>query len=146
MFKVIIEMPKGDDRRRHLGYDKSGFVDIGPIKDVIQVNNGIMPVDYGYVPNTFNANDKDEVDVLLISNKKYSVGGEVVVEPIGLLRREDGDDKMIVVDVGDPRKSCVELPDEVRKSITEFFGYKHKIISIEGAEVAIKYLEDNKIQ
>lgn len=144
--KIVIEMPKGDDRRRHLGYDKSGFVDIGPIKDVIPVNNGIMPVDYGYVPNTFNASDKDEVDVLLISSNKYSVGDEAVVEPIGLLRREDGDDKIIAVDVGNPIKNWVELPDEVRKSITEFFGYKHKIISIEGAEVAVKYLEDNKVK
>ena len=52
--KVIIEIPKGDDRRRHLKWDKSGFVDLGPIIEKIPVNGGIMPVDYGYIPGTEN--------------------------------------------------------------------------------------------
>lgn len=136
-------MPKGDDRRRHLSYDKSGFVDIGPIKDVIPVNNGIMPVDYGYVPNTFNPSDKDEVDVLLISNSKHFVGEEVVAQPIGLMRREDGDDKIIAVDDKSGIKNWENVPTETRKSITSFFGYHYKIISIDGSTAAEKYLNDS---
>jgi len=58
-FTAVIEIPKGSDRRTHMAYDKSGFIDLGPIKDRIPVNNGVCPVDYGFIEGTFNADDND---------------------------------------------------------------------------------------
>jgi inorganic pyrophosphatase len=141
--KVIIEMPKGDDRRRHIKYDKSGFIDLGPTKDVIPVNDGIMPIHYGYIPETLNKKEGDEIDVLVLSEKSYSVGEEVEVNPIALIRREDGDDKVIATD---ETKSSIKNWNEVEKKerelVESFFSYHHKILSVENIEVTKKYLED----
>jgi len=66
---ATIEIPKGSDRRIHMSYDKSGFVDLGPIKDQIPVNEGVTPVCYGYIDGTLNKKEGDEVDVIVFSNK-----------------------------------------------------------------------------
>ncbi len=66
--KAVIEMPKGDVRRRHIKYDKSGFIDLGPIKNVIPVNDGVMPVHYGYIPETLNEKELDESFLVIITS------------------------------------------------------------------------------
>lgn len=130
--KAIIEIPKGDDRRRHLKYDKSGFVDLGPIKDVIPVNEGIMPVHYGYIPGTLNEKEGDEIDILVLSNDVLTVGQEVEVRPVALIKRADGDDKVVAVDESRPAiKSWADIPDEERSLIESFFSYHHKFLAIE---------------
>jgi inorganic pyrophosphatase len=144
--KAIIEIPKGDDRRRHLKYDKTGFVDLGQIKDVIPVNEGIMPVDYGYVPGTMNEKEGDEIDILIISDKKFKVGQEIEVEPVALIKRSDGDDKIIAVD--ETKKSIkkwLDIPKETRNLIESFFCHRNKIIAIEDAEKARQYVEENSV-
>ena len=56
--KAIIEIPKGSDRRIHMRNDGSGFEDFGPIKEKIPINDGIMPVAYGYIENAINKKEK----------------------------------------------------------------------------------------
>lgn len=141
--KVIIEIPRGDDRRRHIKPDKSGFIDLGPTKDVIPVNNGIMPVHYGYIPETLNATEGDEIDALVLSGKPLKVGQEVEVEPITLINREDGDDKVVVVDeTKKSMRSWNDVTEDERKLNESFFSYHHKFRSIENAESARGYVED----
>lgn len=139
--RVIIEIPKGDDRRRHIRYDKSGFIDLGAIKDIIPVNNGIMPVHYGYIPETLNEKEGDEIDVLVLSDNDFSVGQEIEVEPIALIRREDGDDKIIAVD---KTRGIIQQWDDVpeieKKLIKDFFGYHHRLLSFDNSECAIEYI------
>jgi inorganic pyrophosphatase len=141
MIKVVIEIPKGDDRRRHLKYDKTGFIDLGPIKDQIPVNDGVMPVDYGYVPETENEAEKDELDVLLISKKIFKVGAVAEATPIALLRRDDGDDKIIAVDIDSKMAEWKDVPEVQKNAILDFFSYHHKFTSIESAEAAIRYVD-----
>lgn len=142
IMKAIIEIPKGDDRRRHLKDDKSGFIDLGPTKDVIPVNDGIMPVHYGYIPGTLNKKEGDEIDILVLSNEKLEVGDEVEVEPIALIRREDEDDKVVAVDVSVPQlQKWSDIPESERRLIEDFFSYHHKFRSIEDAEYARRYAE-----
>lgn len=144
--KVIIEIPKGDDRRRHAKYDKSGFVDLGPTKNVIPVNDGIMPIHYGYIPETLNEKEGDEIDVLVLSNKILEVGQEIEVEPIALIRREDDDDKIVAVDETMKNiKGWIEIPGNERELIEKFFSYHHKFRSIEDAKAAKQYIEDGHI-
>ena len=144
--RVIIEIPKGDDRRRHLSFDKKEFVDLGPIKDKIPVNNGIMPIDYGYIPGTENKTEKDEVDVLLISLSKFGVGDEAEAKPIALMKRDDGDDKVVAVDNDAAEISWDDLDSEVREKIINFFGYAHKFTAIESAEAAIGYIDERRVK
>ncbi len=140
--KVIIEIPKGDNRRRHIKPDKSEFIDLGPIKDVIPVNDGVMPVHYGYIPDTLNEKEGDEVDVLVLSQIESNVGQEVEVEPIALLRREDSDDKIVAVDkTRGLIKEWSDIPEDERKLIENFFSYHHKFTSIEDADAAKEYIK-----
>jgi inorganic pyrophosphatase len=145
--KVIIEIPKGDDRRRHLKYDKSGFIDLGPIRDVIPVNNGIMPVHYGYIPETLNKKEGDEIDVLVLSDKLLEVGQEIEVELIALIRRKDEDDKAVAID--ESKKTLQkwdDIPESDRKLIEDFFSYHHKFLSIENSDAASQYIENGRKQ
>jgi inorganic pyrophosphatase len=145
--KAIIEIPKGDDRRRHLKYDKTGFVDLGPIKDVIPVNGGVMPVHYGYVPETVNPKEGDEIDILVLSDEDLKVGQEVEVRPIALIKRADEDDKVVAVDAGNnATKSWSDIPEDMRTLAESFFSYHHCIVSIEDVEAAARYVEENRCQ
>ncbi len=144
---AIIEIPKGDDRRRHIKYDKSGFIDLGPIKETIPINNGIMPVHYGYIPETLNKTEGDEIDILVLSSKVYTVGEKIEVEPVALLRREDGDDKIVSVDkTMQSIKSWDDISPIEKGLIKNFFTYHHKFISFENATVAKKYIEKGSRQ
>ncbi len=141
--KAIIEMPKGDDRRRHFKFDKTGFIDLGPIKEVIPVNDGLMPVSYGYIPDTLNIDEGDEIDVLILSNKVLSVAQEVEVEPIALIVRDDGDNKVVAIDdsISDI-KEWNDVSESERELIEQFFSYHHKILAIENLEVTKQYIEN----
>jgi inorganic pyrophosphatase len=140
--KAIIEIPKGDDRRRHLKFDKSGFIDLGPTKDVIPVNDGIMPVHYGYIPGTLNEKEGDEIDVLVLSNKSTEVGLTIEVEPIALIKREDHDDKIVATDeTMISIKNWEDVPEKERDLIQSFFSHHHKIILIEDSKSAKKYIK-----
>ena len=141
--KAIIEMPKGDDRRRHMRYDKSGFIDLGPTKDIIPVNDGIMPIHYGYIPETLNEGEGDEIDILIYSEKTLEVGQEIEVEAIALINRADGDDKIVATyETDEAIKEWTDIPKKERELIEKFFSYHHEFKSIENAEVAIQYVED----
>jgi len=142
MMKAIIEIPKGDDRRRHLKHDKSGFIDLGPIKDVIPVNDGVMPIHYGYIPETLNELEGDEIDILVLSDNETEVGQEIEVEPIALILREDGDDKVVATDgTRGMIRNWDDIPETERGLIKEFFGHNHRILSVENAETAKRYIE-----
>jgi inorganic pyrophosphatase len=143
--KAIIEIPKGDNRRRHIKYDKSGFIDLGLIKDVIPVNEGIMPVHYGFIPETLNEKEGDEVDVLILSDRRLNVGQEIEVDPIALIRREDEDDKIVATD--ETRQSIKKWDDMTESEkilIKNFFSYHHKFLAIEGPDNAKEYIENGR--
>ena len=139
--KAVIEIPRGSNRRIHLAYDKSGFVDLGPIAEAIPVNNGVMPVAYGYLENTFNHQEKDNEDVLVFSTRNFKTGEAVSVEAFGLLRRADLDHKVLAHDDTVDFQSWSAVPVELQKLIIEYFGFKHPIEAIEDAAFAQEYIQ-----
>lgn len=145
--KVIVEIPKGDDRRRHIKPDKSAFIDLGPIRDVIPVNEGVMPVHYGYIPETLNKKEGDEIDALVLSSEDcFRVGQQVEVKPIALIRRADGDDKVVMVDESMSHiSSWADIPTTEKEIIEAFFSYHHKFLNIEDAEAAKTYVEEGRV-
>ena len=146
MHTAVIEIPKGDARRRHLNYEKTAIVDLGPIKDVIPVNDGVMPIDYGYLKDTKNAAEGDEVDVIIFSQATRKIGEEVAISPLALLRRDDGDDKVIATDgTCSSIQTWEDVPREERDLILSYFGYHHKILSIENNEAAEVYIKQSSI-
>jgi inorganic pyrophosphatase len=141
---AIIEMPRGTNRRIHLAYDKSGFVDLGPIVDQVPVNEGVMPVHYGYIEGTKNETEGDEVDVIVFSKNSYKTGDRVEVEILGSLVRKDGDHKIIAHDSSESNLVFKNLSEAEQKIIVDFMGYKSPIISIDSKEQAEEYVQLNK--
>jgi len=140
-YKAIIEIPKGCSRRIHMPYDHSGFIDFGPIKDQIPVNDGIMPVHYGYIESTINKEEGDEVDVIIFSSRSYKTGDTLDVEIIGLLTRQDGDHKLVAADESSKITDFRNILPGERDLILAYFGYKSEIISIDAKEAAPLYLQ-----
>ncbi len=140
-YKAVIEIPKGCDRRIHMAYDGSGFIDLGPIKDQISVNDGIMPIHYGYIEKAINKEEGDEVDVIIFSTRSYKTGDTLDVEIIGMLTRKDGDHKLIASDESTEIKDFGDISQEEKDLILKYFGFKSEVISIDPKEKALEYLE-----
>lgn len=141
-FTFVVEIPKGSDRRIHKSIETGKFVDYGPTKEIIPINEGKMPVCYGFLKNTLNKDEGDEIDCLLISNKEYSTGQELEIEIIGMINREDGDHKVIATDNTTSIKTIDEIDSNLWKLIQEYFEYNHKIVSIENKNETLTYLNN----
>ena len=139
--KAVVEIPKGCDRRIHLSYDGINFIDLGLIKEQIPVNEGVMPICYGYIENTINKIEKDNIDVIIFSNKSYHSKDKIDIEIIGMLNMEDGDHKVIAVDDSVTFKDFNEINTKERNLILEYFGYKSKIISIDNKNNTFEYIQ-----
>lgn len=136
----IVEIPKDCDRRIHKSTETGEFIDFGPTKEVIPVNEGKMPVCYGFLKGVMNRTEGDEVDLLIFSNTEYKTGDEVEVEVMGIIEREDGDHKIIGRDSTVAIQSWDEVDIDSRDLVLRYFGYKHKIILVNGREGAVVYL------
>ncbi len=153
---VFIEMPKGEKRRLHLSYeDKSVMVDLGPIKNVIPVNDGTMPIAYGFIIGTLQTEESeknpneipDEIDILIYSKKDFVIGEITNAIPIALITIEDGDHKVVAVDetTKDIRR-WEDIPADEKDLILRYFGYKSPIKSISGKEEAKEYIEKYSVK
>lgn len=102
------------------------------------------PEHYGCVPRAFSAADGELLDVLLLRNgHPYRPGEHVRARLIGVLRRSDGDNKLIVVD---PRRSTLtditQVEEERRAAMWRWFQRQHVLLRWEGPEAAHAVLED----
>lgn len=141
VFKVIIEIPKGTDRRIHFSREKNEFVDFGPIKEKIPINDGKMPVAYGFLEGIINRKERDEVDALVFSEKELNTGDKIDVVPVALILREDGDDKVVAIDETMKNiKIWNDIEENERKLILDYFGFRHKVISVEDSGCTIEYI------
>jgi inorganic pyrophosphatase len=140
---ATIEIPKDSDRRIHLAYDKSGFIDLGSIKEYVPVNEGIMPVHYGYIDGTVNKEEGDEVDVIVFSKKSYNTGDKVEIEILGMLTREDGDHKVIARDNSETDAVFEEQSESEQKLIMDYMGYKSPIVSVDTKEQTLEYIKSS---
>ena len=145
-YTATIEIPRGSNRRTHMAYGKSGFVDLGAIKDRIPVNDGVMPVHYGYLNGTFNKDDGGEVDVMVFTKNSYKTGDKVEVTVVGMLTRADGDHKVITHDNSLENFTFDGLAEPERKLILDYMGYMAKITSIDGAQSAFEYIENSLVK
>ena len=144
--QATIEIPKGDDRRRHINkYNRSEFVDLGPMKDHIPVNDGIAPEHYGFIAGTHNPHDGDEVDVIVFSDSSANVGEILEVEPIALLTRADNDEKVVAVATGSSVKEWNDLDEARRDLILQFYGSHHPILEVKDRQSAETYIIASRV-
>ncbi|MDO8514515.1 MAG: inorganic diphosphatase [bacterium] len=145
--QATIEIPRGDNRRRHLNkYNKSEFVDLGPMKDHIPVNDGVAPEHYGFIPDTHNPHDGDEVDVIIFSERVAKVGEIIDVRPIALLKRSDNDEKVVAVEIESAVKAWEDLDETRRSLVLAFYGSHHQITSVEDQKTAEQYIHASRVE
>lgn len=87
----------------------------------------VFPVEYGFIPQTW-FDDKDPLDIMVLSSEPFEVGCLINTRPIGLLLMEDEkgpDPKILAVPLQDPRFIGVHDLSDVHphtlKEIQEFF-------------------------
>ena len=143
VFELMIEIPKGDGRRIHLDYSRTFFIDLGPTKNVIPVNDGIMPIAYGFVIGTKGkeAGENDELDALLYSKKSFNIGDRTKASPIAVLNLENNDHKVVFTDNSEV-KSWKDLPQKERELLLKYFGYKSPIKRVDNKTEALRLIQE----
>lgn len=105
---AIIEDPKGSTVRHHRDPDTGKWTPTPhPYTD------RPWPASYGYLAGTWNPADEDDLDVLVLARDPLETGSRVSIRAVGLLRRPDGDDKILAVLAGDEEYGHIEHFDEV---------------------------------
>jgi inorganic pyrophosphatase len=134
----IIEIPKKSRAKYEL--DK----ETGLLKmDRVLYSSMHYPCNYGFIPSTY-CDDKDPLDILVISHERINPLCLVEAKIIGALEMIDGgekDDKIIAVAANDITVNHIEDIDDLaphfKLELREFFeSYK----ALEGKDVEIKEL------
>src|SRR5438132_14193629 len=96
---VIVEVPKGSKTKYELD-KKSGLLRV----DRILFSSVHYPSNYGFIPQTY-CNDRDPLDVLVLSQEPVVPGCVMKARPLGMLRMIDQgleDVKIIAAHAVDP--------------------------------------------
>ncbi len=134
-YTFTLEIPAGGDRRIHLNYAKTEFIDCGPIREKITVNNGIMPTAYGFLQGVINNDEtvghKEYVDAIDISDMDIVATGEqIAVRVVGMFEREDGDHKVLIARSGSKIQGFDDVEPKLQKMLLDFHGFNKKITKI----------------
>jgi inorganic pyrophosphatase len=147
----VIEIPKGSKGKYELD-KKTGML----ILDRVLFSAVHYPANYGFIPQTF-CDDKDPLDILIISQIDIPSMTLVNAKVIGVMRMVDGgeaDDKIIAVAAEDQSVNYIndidELPPHLMKEVHRFFeDYKkleNKEVKVEdflGKEEAFKIIKES---
>ncbi|MBK7608452.1 MAG: inorganic diphosphatase [Saprospiraceae bacterium] len=147
----IIEIPKGTRAKYELDKD-SGLLKL----DRVLFSSVYYPANYGFIPQSY-CDDKDPLDILILSQIDIEPLCIVPAKPIGVMRMLDNgeaDDKIIAVAAGDPSVNHIndisELPPHFISEMRHFFeDYKkleNKSVVVEDfldREMAIQIIKDS---
>ena len=115
-FDVTVEIPKGARNKYEVDHE-TGRIRL----DRLLFTSMSYPADYGYVEDTLGE-DGDPLDALVLLDEPTWPGCLVRARPIGMFHMRDeagGDDKILCVPAGDPRKKDISEFD--RLEIQHFF-------------------------
>ena len=121
-FICVVEISKGSKKKYELDKE-TGLI----ILDRILYTSTRYPSNYGFIPLTY-ADDKDPLDVLLLSTETLDPLTLVRAYPIGMISMIDGDDsdeKIIAIPFTDPTynsyKDISDLPKHIFDEMRHFF-------------------------
>lgn len=104
-FDVTIEIPKGQRNKYEVDHE-TGRVRL----DRYLYTPMAYPTDYGFIEDTLG-DDGDPLDALVLLPQPVFPGVLVAARPVGMFRMVDqhgGDDKVLCVPAGDPRRDHVQ--------------------------------------
>lgn len=147
-FIACIEITKGSKKKYELDKE-TGLI----ILDRILYTSTHYPANYGFIPRTYSE-DKDPLDVLVLSNEALDPLTLVRCKPIGAIKMMDDwetDEKIIAVCINDPEMNgyndISELPAHIFEEIKHFFTvYKElegkrtvvtEVVGVQGAKKII---------
>ncbi|MDW7981648.1 MAG: inorganic diphosphatase [Thermomicrobium sp.] len=82
------------------------------------------PANYGFLLRTYNPSDGDALDVIVLASEPLPTGTRLRVRPVGLLRRANGDDKVLAVACSDRRYgACRRLTDLPATEIQDILAW-----------------------
>jgi inorganic pyrophosphatase len=148
--KSIIEIEKGSKAKYELDKE-SGLLKL----DRVLFSSVHYPANYGFIPHTY-CDDKDPLDILVISSSGFQPLSIVDAKVIGVMRMIDNgeqDDKIISVAQFDPSVNHItdvsELPPhtegEVRRFFEDYKKLEKKQVTVKkffGRDVAFKIIKD----
>lgn len=140
---VIIEIPAHSEPVKYEVDKNTGALFV----DRFMSSSMRYPCDYGYIPNTL-AEDKDPIDVLVISPHPLLSGSVIRVRPVGLLKMTDEagiDSKVLAVPIDKLTKQYqnIQKPSDLfpllLEQISHFFAHykdleEDKWVKVEGWE------------
>jgi inorganic pyrophosphatase len=148
VYTFTCEIPKDGERRIHLNYARTEFIDCGAIIAKITVNEGKMPSAYGFLKGVINTDEKNEheeyVDAFMIDTAILSTGEEVGCRVVGMFEREDGDHKVLVCSPSSNVQQFDDINEDFQKTLLSFHGFHKRIIKIHNTEDTEIYLSQCK--
>lgn len=147
---AVIEIPQGSRQKYEI--DKpSGLLKL----DRVIYSSFYYPTNYGFIPQTYG-DDKDPLDVLVISSMSIQPLCLVQAKVIGVMQMIDGgdaDDKVIAVANNDPGVNYInnieEMPkhffSELRQFFEEYKKLENKTVSVnefQDKATALKIVEE----
>ncbi|MDE9366900.1 inorganic diphosphatase [Luteipulveratus sp. YIM 133132] len=151
-FDVTIEIPRGTRNKYEIDHE-TGRIRL----DRLLFTAMSYPADYGYIEDTLGE-DGDPLDALVLLDEPTFPGCIVRARAVGVFKMVDeagGDDKILCVPAGDPRKDGVQDTKDVSEFTlkeTQHFFETYKALepgkSVEegshwvGADEAVKVVED----
>ena len=149
-FVAVVEISKGSKKKYELDKE-TGYLKL----DRILYTSTHYPANYGFISRTYG-DDKDPLDVLILSSEDIEPMTLVQCYPIGVIRMIDNganDEKIIAIPFSDPTynmyKDISELPSHIFDEMTHFFTvYKQlenketAVNEVNGREEAIKVIAE----
>lgn len=134
-FVAVVEISKGSKKKYELDKE-TGYLRL----DRILYTSTHYPANYGFISRTYGE-DKDPLDVLILSSEDIQPMTLVECYPIGVIRMIDNganDEKIIAIPFSDPTynmyRDISELPSHIFDEMTHFFTvYKQ----LENKETAV---------
>ena len=149
-FVAVVEISKGSKKKYELDKE-TGYLRL----DRILYTSTHYPANYGFISRTYGE-DKDPLDVLILSSEDIQPMTLVECYPIGVIRMIDNganDEKIIAIPFSDPTynmyRDISELPSHIFDEMTHFFTvYKQlenketAVNEVSGRQEAIKVITE----
>ncbi len=119
-FDVTIEIPKGHRNKYEVDH-ATGRIRL----DRLLFTSMSYPSDYGYIEDTLSP-DGDPLDAIVLLDEPTFPGCLVRARPVGVFQMTDeagGDDKVLCIPAGDPRKAHITELEQINKFEVQVIGH-----------------------